>query len=173
MRLFPAQPPPGPFRPGFWRSPLRGPWMTAVLGSLLLVLLAVVAVTGFLSHAAYQPDLGRNALVEPDLPWTTFFDWPTGPSWLYALTQGIHVNAGLVAVPVLLAKLWSVIPRLFAWPPAATPAQAVERAAAGLLVASTIFLFATGIANMQYWYVFDFDFVQAHYYAAVIFAGAL
>ena len=30
--------PPGPFRPGFWRSPLRGPWLTAVLGSLLLVL---------------------------------------------------------------------------------------------------------------------------------------
>jgi DMSO/TMAO reductase YedYZ molybdopterin-dependent catalytic subunit len=156
-----------------WRSPLRGPWMTAVLGTLLLVLLPLVAVTGFLSHAAYQPDLGRNALVDPDLPFTTFSDWPTGPSWLYALTQGIHVNAGLVAVPVLLAKLWSVIPRLFAWPPAATPAQALERAAAGLLVASTIFLFATGIANMQYWYVFDFDFVQAHYYAAVIFVGAL
>ena len=76
-------------------------------------------------------------------------------------------------MPVLLAKLWSVIPRLFVWPPAATPAQAVERAAVGLLVASTIFLFATGIANMQYWYVFDFDFVQAHYYAAVIFVGAL
>ena len=33
-------PPPGPFRPGFWRSPLRGPWLTAVLGSLLLVLVA-------------------------------------------------------------------------------------------------------------------------------------
>jgi DMSO/TMAO reductase YedYZ molybdopterin-dependent catalytic subunit len=147
--------------------------MTAVLGSILLVLVALVAVTGFLSHAAYQPDLGRNALVHPDLPLTTFFDWPTGPSWLYALTQGIHVNAGLVAVPVLLAKLWSVIPRLFVWPPAATPAQAVERSAIGLLVASTIFLFATGIANMQYWYVFDFDFVQAHYYAAVIFVGAL
>ena len=51
----------GPFRPGFWRSPLRGPWLTAVLGSLLLLLVLVVAVTGFLSHAAYQPDLGRNA----------------------------------------------------------------------------------------------------------------
>ena len=49
--------PPGPFRPGFWRSPLRGPWLTAVLGSVLLVLVTIVAVTGFLSHAAYQPDL--------------------------------------------------------------------------------------------------------------------
>jgi DMSO/TMAO reductase YedYZ molybdopterin-dependent catalytic subunit len=165
--------PPGPFRPGFWKSPLRGPWLTAVLGSALLVLVSLVALTGFLSHAAYQPDLGRNALVDPDVPFTTFFDWPTGPSWLYALTQGVHVNAGLIAIPVLLAKLWSVIPRLFAWPPARTPAEAIERAAVGLLVASTGFLFATGVANIQYWYVFDFDFVKAHYYAAVVFVAAL
>ena len=166
-------PPPGPFRPTFWRSPLRGPWLTAALGSLLLVLVGAVALTGFLSHLAYQPDLGRNALVEPDLPYTTFFDWPTGPSWLYALTQGVHVNGGLAAVPVLLAKLWSVIPRLFVWPPARTPAQAIERASIALLVASTIFLFATGIANIQYWYVFGFGFVKAHYYAAVVFVAAL
>ena len=165
--------PPGPFRPGFWKSPLRGPWMTAVLGSLLLVLVTVVALTGFLSHAAYQPDLGRNALVGTDVPFTTFFDWPTGPSWLYALTQGLHVNLGLVAVPVLLAKLWSVIPRLFQWPPVRTPAEGIERVAIALLVSSTGFLFATGIANMQYWYVFRFDFVQAHYYAAVVFVAAL
>jgi len=165
-------PPPGPFRPGFWRSPLRGPRLTAVLGLTLLALVAIVAVTGFLSHAAYQPDLGDNALVEPDLP-LTFFDWPTGPSWLYALNQGLHVNVGLVAVPWLLAKLWSVIPRLFTWPPVTSAAHAVERASIGLLVASTIFLFATGIANIQYWYVFDFDFVKAHYYAAVIFVAAL
>jgi DMSO/TMAO reductase YedYZ molybdopterin-dependent catalytic subunit len=165
-------PPPGPFRPGFFRSPLRGPRLTAILGLTLLGLVAIVAVTGFLSHAAYQPDLGNNAIVEPDLP-LTFFDWPTGPSWLYALNQGLHVNAGLVAVPWLLAKLWSVMPRLFAWPPVTSAAQAVERATIALLVASTIFLFATGIANIQYWYVFDFDFVKAHYYAAVVFAAAL
>jgi DMSO/TMAO reductase YedYZ molybdopterin-dependent catalytic subunit len=166
-------PPPGPFRPGFWRSPLRSTYLTALLGSLLLVLVSLVAVTGFLSHAAYQPDLGRNGLVDPDLPFTTFFDWPTGPSWLYAFTQGIHVNAGLVALPFLLAKLWSVIPRLFQWPPVRTPAEGIERLAIALLVASTGFLFATGIANIQYWYVFDFDFVKAHYYAAVVFVAAL
>jgi DMSO/TMAO reductase YedYZ molybdopterin-dependent catalytic subunit len=147
--------------------------MTAVLGSILLVLVSIVALTGFLSHAAYQPELGRNALVDPDVPFTTFFDWPTGPSWLYALTQGLHVNVGLVALPVLLAKLWSVIPRLFQWPPVRTPAEGIERAAISLLVASTGFLFATGIANMQYWYVFRFDFVKAHYYAAVVFVAAL
>jgi DMSO/TMAO reductase YedYZ molybdopterin-dependent catalytic subunit len=165
--------PPGPFRPDFWRSPLRDTWLTAVLGTILLVLVTVVALTGFLSHAAYQPDLGRNALVDPDVPFTTFFDWPTGPSWLYALTQGLHVNVGLVVIPVVLAKLWSVIPRLFQWPPVRTPAEGIERAAIALLVSSTGFLLATGVANIQYWYVFGFDFVKAHYYAAVVFVVAL
>jgi DMSO/TMAO reductase YedYZ molybdopterin-dependent catalytic subunit len=168
-----VRPPPGPFRPEFWKSPLRGPWLTSVLGSLLLILVTAVALTGFLSHAAYQPDLGRNALVPLDVPFTTFFDWPTGPSWLYAFTQGVHVNAGLVAIPLLLAKLWSVIPRLFQFPPVRTPAEGIERLSISLLVASTGFLFATGIANIQYWYVFRFDFVQAHYYAAVVFVAAL
>ena len=54
--------PPGPFRAGFWRSPLRGPWLTAALGSVLLGLVTVVATTGFLSHAAYQPDLPGNEI---------------------------------------------------------------------------------------------------------------
>jgi DMSO/TMAO reductase YedYZ molybdopterin-dependent catalytic subunit len=162
--------PPGPFRPGFWRSPIRGPWLTAVLGTALLVLMTAVVVTGFLSHAAYRPDLGHNALVDPALPLPAFF--PGGPSWLYALNQGLHVNVGLVVIPVVLAKLWSVIPRLFVWPPAASPAQALERAAIGLLVASTGFQLATGVANIQYWYVFGFDFVRAHYYGAVVFSAA-
>jgi DMSO/TMAO reductase YedYZ molybdopterin-dependent catalytic subunit len=152
---------------------LRGPWLTAALGSILLVLLAIVAVTGFLSHAAYEPDLRGNAIVPvgADLPLT--FGWPTSPTWLYAVNQSLHVNVGLVAVPFLLAKLWSVIPRLFAWPPIASPAQAVERIAIALLVSSAIFQFATGIANVQYWYAFHFNFVVAHYYGAVVFVGAL
>ena len=36
-------------------------------------------------------------------------------------TQGLHVNVGLAAMPFLLAKLWSVIPRLFVWPPVRRP----------------------------------------------------
>src|SRR3712207_1896783 len=160
-------PPPGPFRPTFWRSPLRGPWLTAFLGSLLLVLLAVVGVTGFASHAAYNPDLGMNAIVPrgEDVQFL-LFDWPTSPSWLYTVSQGLHVTLGFAAVPLLLAKLWSVIPRLFAWPPVSSPAQAVERGALALLVGSALFLFATGIANAQLYYPFRFNFVVAHYYAA-------
>jgi DMSO/TMAO reductase YedYZ molybdopterin-dependent catalytic subunit len=165
--------PPGPFRPRFWRSPLRGPWLTAALGTVLLALVAIVAVTGFLSHMAYEPDLRGNAIVPAgsDLPLT--FGWPTSPTWLYAVNQSLHVNVGLVAVPFLLAKLWSVIPRLFAWPPARSPAQAVERLGIALLVASAVFQFATGIVNAQYWYAFHFNFVVAHYYGAIVFVGAL
>lgn len=32
-----------------WRSPLRGPWLTAVFGSVLLVTLPIVILTGLLS----------------------------------------------------------------------------------------------------------------------------
>ena len=168
--------PPGPFRPGYWRSPLRGPWLTAALGSILLILIAIVATTGFLSHAAYMPDLGRNAIVpkDRDLPLiASFFDWPTSPSWLYGLTQGLHTNVGLIAIPFLLAKLWSVIPRLFAFPPVKSPAQAIERLSIALLVSSAVFELATGVMNAQYWYPFKFNFVVAHYYGAIVFVASL
>jgi DMSO/TMAO reductase YedYZ molybdopterin-dependent catalytic subunit len=165
--------PPGPFRPGFWRSPLRGPWMTTILGSLLLVGVSVVGLTGLLSHAAYMPSLGHNAIVPAgkDLPFT--FTWPTSPSWLYGVNQGLHVNVGLVTIPLLLAKLWSVIPRLFAWPPVKSAAEGIERLAIALLVGSALFQFATGVVNMQNWYPFDFNFVVAHYYGALVFMGSL
>lgn len=154
-----------------FRSPLRGPWLTAVIGSILLVGVTIVAVTGFLSQAAYMPQLGDNAIVPTALPLT--FGWPTHPAWLYGLTQGAHVNVGLVVIPLLLVKLWSVIPRLFVWPPVSSPAQAIERAAIALLVGSAIFELATGVCNMQNWYPWGFNFVVAHYYGAVIFVGAL
>jgi DMSO/TMAO reductase YedYZ molybdopterin-dependent catalytic subunit len=165
--------PPGPFQPSFWRSPLRGPWLTAALGSVLLVLVSIVGVTGFLSHVAYNPDLRGNAIVPAGADLPLNFDWPAGPTWLYAVTQGLHVNVGLVAVPFVLAKLWSVMPRLFAWPPVASPAQAIERLSIALLVSSTVFQFVTGIMNAQYWYAFGFNFVLAHYYGAIVFTASL
>ena len=165
--------PPGPFRPSFWRSPLRGPWLTSALGSILLVLIGIVALTGFASHAAYMPDLPGNAIVPAGRDLPILFDWPTSPSWLFALNQGLHTNVGLIAIPFLLAKLWSVIPRLFAWPPVTSPAQAIERLSIALLVSSAVFELATGVANAQYWYPFKFNFVVAHYYGAIIFVASL
>ena len=76
-------------------------------------------------------------------------------------------------IPFLLAKLWSVIPRLFAWPPVTSPAQAIERLSIALLVSSAVFELATGVLNAQYWYPFKFNFVVAHYYGAIVFVASL
>jgi hypothetical protein len=54
-RVEQTPPPPGPFRPGFWRSPIRGPWLTSVFGLVLLIGIPVLFVTGLLSYASYNP----------------------------------------------------------------------------------------------------------------------
>ena len=174
MRLLPKNPPPGPTDPSFWQSPVRGPWMTSILGSLLLPLVVLVGFTGFMSHAAYNPDLGANQVVprDGDLD-LLLFDWPTGPTWLYALNQGLHTIVGIIVVPLILAKLWSVFPKLFAWPPIRSPAQALERISLLLLVGGAGFMWATGLLNMQLYYPWSFNFVVAHYYGAWVFLGAL
>ncbi|GAA4513883.1 molybdopterin-dependent oxidoreductase [Nonomuraea ferruginea] len=165
--------PPGPFRPEFWRSPLRGPWLTSVLGLVLLAGITLVAITGLVSYAAYEPRLpGNDTTPGRGLLGFYLFDWPTDPVWLYRVTQGVHVVGGLTLVPILLAKLWSVIPKLFSWPPARSVAEAVERASLLLLVGGAVFQFVTGILNIQLFYVFPFSFYPAHFYGAWIFLAA-
>ncbi len=170
-------PPPGPFRPEFWRSPLRGPWLASTLGSALLPLIVICAITGFLSHVAYYPWLDGNSVtgsggvnVGFDL---YFFDWPTSPPWLYAFTQGLHVTCGVMAIPILLAKLWSAMPKLFEWPPARSLAHVLERLSLAFLVGGSLFVFFTGVMNIQLYYPWGFSFVPAHYYGAFIFLAAL
>ena len=171
-RLFPATPPPGPFRAESWRSPLRGRWLTSVFGVVLLVGVTVVAVTGFLSYAAYNPALGSNDLTpNKGLLGFYLFDWPTKPVWLYQVNQGLHVIGGLVLTPVLLAKLWSVMPKLFSWPPVRSAAQALERLSLLALVGGAVFSFATGIMNIAYWYPFPFSFYPGHLYGAWVFTA--
>lgn len=163
-------PPPGPFRRRSWRSPLRGPWLTSVLGLTLLVGLLVVIVTGLLSYASYNPNLaGNDPTVHRGLLGFYLFSWPTHPVWLYRLTQSLHVTLGLVLVPVVLAKLWSVIPRLFAWPPMRTVAQVVERVSLLMLVGGIVFEMVTGILNIQLFYAFPFSFYTAHLFGAWVF----
>ena len=173
MRL-PTEPPAGPTDPTSWHSPLRGRWLTSMLGLLLLGAIVVVAGTGLLSHEAYAPDLGRNAIVpaEDDLDLLPG-DWPAGWPWLYAVTQGLHVTVGIAMVPLLLAKLWSVFPRLFTWPPVRGPWHLLERLSLLLLVGGAFFQLATGIANVQLWYPFGFNFVVAHYFGAWVLLSAL
>ncbi len=171
----PAPMPPelGPFRRGFWHSPLRSEWLTSFLGSALLPLVLISAFTGLLSHAAYDPDLGSNSITGGFEDGFFGWDWPTHPLWLYSVTQGLHVLVGLAAIPILLAKLWSVIPRLFERPPTRSVAHGLERLSIATLVGSAVFLFATGTLDILYWLPFPFPFVPAHYYAAYIFVAAL
>ena len=152
-----------------FRSALRGPRFTAWLGLVLLVGMPVVIATGLLSYVAYgsapiPADVGPLRLPA--------FDWPTSPSWLYRVNQGTHVLLGLVLVPVVLAKLWSVVPKLFAWPPARSLTDALERLTVLLLVGSLLFEIVTGVLNIQYDYVFGFSFYAAHYTGAWVFIGS-
>ncbi len=152
-----------------WRSPLRGPWLTSVFGSVLLVTLPVVILTGLLSYLAYGPQLGQAIPGHVGFLRLPGFDWPTNPSWLYRLTQGVHVGLGLVLIPVVLAKLWSVIPRLFVWPPVSSAAQLLERLSLTMLVGGILFEIVTGVLNIQYDYIFGFSFYTAHYFGAWVF----
>ncbi|MFJ9669015.1 molybdopterin-dependent oxidoreductase [Streptomyces sp. NPDC101219] len=163
-----------PSSPGFWRSPLRGPWFTSVLGLVLLVGITVLFVTGLASYAAYNPDLSPVNDKTPDKGLLGFylFAWPTDPHWLYRLNQGVHVTLGIVLIPVLLAKLWSVVPRLFALPPARSLAHALERISLLLLVGGALFEFVTGVLNVQLEYVFSGSFYPLHFYGAWVFFAA-
>jgi len=157
-----------------WHSPLRGPWLTAVLGLVLLITLPIVILTGLLSYIAYAPQFGQA--IPADVGWLKLptFDWPTSPSWLYRLNQGLHVGLGLVLIPVVLAKLWSVIPKLFVWPPALSVSQVLERISLMLIVGGILFEIVTGVLNIQYDYIFGFSFYTAHYFGAWVFiAGFL
>src|SRR5919106_4782128 len=171
---FPQPPEVGPFRREAWQSPVRGPWLTSILGSALLPLVVICAVTGFLSHLAYDPELGENSSIGAgaglDLK---LFLWPSTPAWLYAVVQGLHVGSGLVAIPILLAKLWSVIPKLWERPAVRSVAHALERLSLALLVGGALFVFFTGVLSTQAYYPWDFIFVPGHYYAAFILLAAL
>ncbi|MEV6294773.1 molybdopterin-dependent oxidoreductase [Streptomyces sp. NPDC051896] len=163
-----------PTSAGFWRSPLRGPWFTSVLGLVLLVGITVLFVTGLVSYAAYNPGLSRVNDQTPDKGVLGFylFAWPTDPVWLYRLTQGVHVTLGIPLIPVLLAKLWSVVPRLFTLPPARSLAHALERISLVLLVGGGLFEFTTGVLNVQLDYVFPGSFYPLHFYGAWVFFAA-
>jgi DMSO/TMAO reductase YedYZ molybdopterin-dependent catalytic subunit len=145
-----------------------------MLGLVLLGGITVLFVTGLLSYASYNPNLGGGNDYTPGKGWLGFylFSWPTDPAWAYRVNQGLHVTLGLALVPILLAKLWSVLPRLFEWPPLRSPAHALERISLFLLVGGGVFEFATGIMNIQQWYVFPGSFYTLHFYGAWVFTAA-
>lgn len=149
----------GPFREGAFTSGLHDTRNAAWLGVALGCTFALCFATGVLSHLIQYPP--------------AWFRWPSRPAWGYRLTQGIHVAAGLATIPLLAAKLFTVYPKLFAWPPLHGIAHAVERAALLPLVGGAVFLVASGTANIALWYPWSFFFPAAHYWAAWITVGAM
>ncbi|BFO13777.1 hypothetical protein SHKM778_01650 [Streptomyces sp. KM77-8] len=145
-----------------------------MLGLVLLAGITVLSVTGLVSYAAYNPDLSPVNDKTPDKGILGFylFAWPTDPHWLYRLNQGVHVTLGITLIPVLLAKLWSVVPRLFALPPARSLAHALERISLLLLVGGALFQFVTGVLNIQLDYIFPGSFYTLHFYGAWVFFAA-
>jgi DMSO/TMAO reductase YedYZ molybdopterin-dependent catalytic subunit len=162
--------PVGPFRPSFWKSPVRSRRVTSTLGLILLPALIIVVVTGLLSYAAYNPRLpGNDSTPGAGVLRLYVFDWPVVPSWLYRLNQGLHITIGVALVPLVLGKLWSVLPRLFQWPPVRSPAEALERISLLALVGGILFELVTGLLNIQNDYAFGFSFYTAHFYGAIVF----
>ena len=144
-------------------SPLRDERLTARLGVWLGVAFGLCFATGLVSHWYYLPD-----------PW---FLPATRPVWGYRVTQGVHVLSGIAAIPLLLVKLWSVYPRLFAGLPRggvrAMLLSGLERLSIAVLVAASVFQLVVGLANSAQWYPWAFSFRATHYAGAWIAIGAL
>jgi hypothetical protein len=158
MRALP-RPRRGPFKAGAFTSPLHSPRTAAILGVALGVAFTICFLTGVLSHFIQQPP--------------AWFTWPSRPAGLYRVTQGMHVVTGIASIPLLLGKLWTVYPHLWQWPPIENLTHLVERFSLFPLVAGSVFLLFTGIANISLWYPWQFFFPAGHYWASWITMGAL
>ena len=149
----------GPLRADAFPSRLRSERTASWLGLWLGITFTICFVTGLISHGIQHPP--------------AWFVWPARPVNLYRVTQGLHVLTGLASIPLLLAKLWTVYPKLWEWPPIRHAAHAVERGSLLLLVGGAVFQLFTGLANIAYWYPFSFFFTTTHYWTAWITMGAL
>jgi hypothetical protein len=138
---------------------LHEPRTASWLGLALGVVFGACFLTGLLSHLIQDPP--------------SWFLWPPRPAGLYRVTQGVHVVTGFAAIPLLLAKLWVVHPKLFSWPPVRNVVHGLERLSLVPLVGGALFLLVSGTLNVARWYPWAFFFPLAHYWAAWITVGAL
>jgi len=141
-------------------SKLRSEKVTSQLGLALAVAFSICFLTGYLSHAIQHPP--------------AWFFWPSRPVNLYRFTQGLHVATGFALVPLVSAKLWSVYPRFFEFPPVRNAAHALERLSIAVLVSAALFEIVTGILDVAHWYSpMPFAFIAAHYWTAWLVTGAI
>ncbi|MDN5803485.1 MAG: molybdopterin-dependent oxidoreductase, partial [Microlunatus sp.] len=141
-------------------SPLRSTALTARLGIWLGIAFAVCFLTGLVSHFLQHPLLGS---------WRAL----TSPVWIYRVTQGVHVTAGVAAIPLLVIKLWSVAPKFWRRPLFGGPVDALERLSILVLVAAGTFQLLTGVLNTAELYAWTFFFTTVHYAVAWVAIGAI
>ena len=161
----PLPPPPealrrGPLRADAFPSPLHDPATAARIGRWLGAAFATCFVTGLVSHYLQSPP-----------SWLTSV-W-SRPTWGYRVNQGVHVATGLACVPLLLAKLWTVSPHLWDWPPVRSVLHGLERLSILVLVGSAIFELVTGLLNIVQWYPWTFFFPRVHYYVGYVALGSI
>jgi hypothetical protein len=155
LAMLATQPPGWPA----FRGRLRSEAITARVGLLLGIAVGLCFGTGILSHYQYTP-------------WS-WIAIPAAPVWGYRLTQGVHVITGLVSIPLLITKLWSVFPKLFVWPPARSVVHALERLSVAILVSASIVEVAIGLLNILNWYPWRFSFIDVHHWLAWVVLGSL
>jgi hypothetical protein len=149
----------GPLREGAFRADLHDERTASLIGTALGVAFALAFVTGVISHELQHP--------------ASWFPLPTRPVWFYRATQGLHVASGMAAIPLLLAKLWTVYPKLFQWPPLKSLVHGIERLSIAVLVAGAIFELVTGLLDTVQWYPWHFDYTKTHFWVAWVTIGAL
>lgn len=142
-----------------FRSAAHHERVTARIGLWLGIAFTVCFLTGLLSHFIQKPP--------------TWFYWPARPVNLFRITQGLHVIAGVAAIPLLLAKLWSVYPKLFGRPLVRSLPHALERASILVLSGAAFFELATGLFNVAQNYLWGFHFPAAHYAMAWVAIGSI
>ncbi|GAA1962548.1 molybdopterin-dependent oxidoreductase [Kitasatospora viridis] len=157
----PAPPRVGPFREGAFRSPLHEPRTAVVLGRWLGAALLTCFLTGLCSHLLQDPPSWLAGRL------------PSRPVHGYQVTQGLHVISGIAAIPLVGAKLWTVYPRLFEWPPVRGVLHALERLGIAVLVAATLLELFTGLLNTLQWYPWPFPFRQTHFWLGWLATGGL
>ena len=148
---------------GSFRSSLHHPRVATVIGRWLGAAITICFLTGLLSHLQQDP--------------VSWLPVPSRPAWGYRLTQGVHVVTGTVSVVLLLAKLWTVYPRLFAGLPRRPVGDVLktvaERGSIAVLVSGTALQLFMGFVNTVQWYPWPFPFRQLHYALAWVIVGAL
>lgn len=148
-----------PFREGTFSSRLHDERTAAILGTAIGVAFVACFATGMVSHLVQEPP--------------GWFTWPSRPAGWYRLNQGLHVATGLALIPLVLAKLWVVFPKLFEWPPLRSVTHTVERLALLPLIGGTLLLLFTGLGNIHIFRPWEFSFRRGHFAAAWIALGAL